>query len=50
MDHTKSGGLKFDIIGKSFDGTLQDVSGTPQKDAFDAGALNFDKDTTRPAA
>jgi len=51
MDHTKSGGLKYDIIGKSFNGTHQDISGTPQKDTFDAGALDFDKDTmTRPAA
>jgi hypothetical protein len=46
MDHTKSGGLKFDLIGRSFDGNMNDIEGasTPQKDTFDPGALTFDKD------
>lgn len=35
QDHTKSGGLRFDIVGKSFDGTLQDIESTPKKDTFD---------------
>lgn len=41
VDHTKSGGMKYDIIGKSFDGTFQDIEGTPKKDdTFDG--LAFD--------
>ena len=41
VDHTKSGGMKYDIIGKSFDGTFQDIEGTTKKDdTFDG--LAFD--------
>ena len=39
-DQTKSGGLKFDIVGKSFDGTLQDIESTPKKDTFDPLGTN----------
>tara|TARA_B110000285_G_C15047351_1_gene575049 strand:+ start:789 stop:1172 length:384 start_codon:yes stop_codon:yes gene_type:complete len=45
QDHTKSGGLKFDLVGRSFDGTLQDIESTPKKqDTFDP--LTFDKNRT----